>query len=76
MIEERVGVDYAEATYRRYETTLMHTKEYLKHQYNKKDIELTELKYEFMENFEHYFKTVRKCNHNSTVKYLQYFVKF
>ncbi|WP_461639555.1 phage integrase SAM-like domain-containing protein [Labilibaculum euxinus] len=61
MIEERVGIDYAEATHRRYVTTLMHTKNFLSSQYNKEDILLCDLNYEFIENFEHYFKTVRKC---------------
>lgn len=49
----------------------MHVKNYLKHEYHKEDMSLSNLDYESISNFEHYFKTVRKCNHNSTIKYLK-----
>lgn len=70
-IKELQGISYAEATVKRYITTLDHVKRFLKHQYNLNDIPLTRLKYSFIIDFEHYFKTVRKCNNNSTYKYLK-----
>ncbi|MRT94676.1 site-specific integrase [Ancylomarina sp. 16SWW S1-10-2] len=70
-MKELQGISYAEATVKRYITTLDHVKRFLKHQYNLNDIPLTRLKYSFIVDFEHYFKTVRKCNNNSTYKYLK-----
>ena len=70
-MEELQGITYAIATVKRYITTLDHVKRFLKHQYKLNDIPLTRLKYSFIIDFEHYFKTVRKCNNNTTYKYLK-----
>ncbi|MGZ2369471.1 site-specific integrase [Ancylomarina sp. YFZ004] len=70
-MEELQGITYAVATVKRYITTLDHVRRFLKHQYKLNDIPLSRLKYSFIIDFEHYFKTVRKCNNNSTYKYLK-----
>jgi site-specific recombinase XerD len=70
-VKERVGLDYSKSTHKRYETSLMHTKNYLRYEYSLVDLLLSDLNYDFISKFEHYFKTVRKCNHNSTMKYLK-----
>ncbi|PZR29083.1 MAG: recombinase [Citrobacter freundii] len=69
-MEALVGIDYAEATYVRFETTYAHTVRFLQFKYGLDDINVTKLNYEFIEEFEFWFKTIRKCNHNSTIKYL------
>lgn len=74
-VEELLEKDYAPATLKRYETTFNHVTSFLKHKYNKSDIELIELQYQFITDFEHYLKTVKKCNHNSALKYLKNFKK-
>jgi len=74
-ITELIGITYAPATIQRYNTTLDHIKSFLKHQYNLKDIALHRIKYSFIIDLEHYFKTVRKCNNNTTYKYLKNFKK-
>lgn len=66
-----IGKDFASATYKRFETTLMHIEEFLYFQYKKKDIRIKDLEYRFITELEHYFKTVRKCNHNTTIKYIR-----
>ena len=50
-IKELQGISYAEATVKRYITTLDHVKRFLKHQYNLSDIPLTRLKYAFIIDF-------------------------
>ncbi|MGK0291555.1 MAG: site-specific recombinase XerD [bacterium] len=70
-MKELVGVSYAAATIKRYDTTIDHVQRFLKHQYKRKDIPLRQIKYSFITDLEHYFKTVRKCNHNSTLKYIK-----
>ncbi len=68
---EKVDIDYSNSTVIRYTTTLSHVTDFIKLNYNTSDMYLTELNYKFITEFEHYLKTVRKCNHNSTIKYIR-----
>lgn len=71
MMKEEVGKTYAPATYKRFSTTLRHTVDFMKYQYHRDDLTLDEIDYSFITNFEHYFKAIRNCNHNTTAKYLK-----
>lgn len=66
-----LGSTYAAATIKRYDTTIEHVRNFLKYQYQVQDLLLQHIKYSFISDFEHYFKVVRKCNHNTTIKYLK-----
>lgn len=63
------------ATVERYETCLKHTQEFMQHTYRRDDFFLDGINCQFIEDYELYLKTVRKCNHNSTTKYLKNFKK-
>ncbi|QEE49893.1 site-specific integrase [Flavobacterium alkalisoli] len=65
-----VGKDYAMATYKRYETARSHACDFVLYQYNSEDIELRDLDYDFIANYELYLKTVRNCVNNSALKYI------
>lgn len=69
------GIDMSPATVERYETCLRHTVEFMRHTYNKEDIYFDEIDRRFIEDYEFYLKTVRKCCHNTTTKYLKNFKK-
>lgn len=69
------GIDLAVATVERYDTCLRITEEFIRNTYKKKDLYLDELPDQFVEDFEFYLKTVRKCCHNTTTKYLKNFKK-
>ena len=71
IIEEQVGKGYAALTKKRYETAMMHVSSFLQHAYQKQDIDLQSLNHEFVTRFEHYLKTVRNCNSNTTAKYIK-----
>lgn len=73
MVYNLIGIDYAHATYTRYITTLKHIKEYMEKSYKVSDMLLTDLDYEFIRGFEIYMKTIRKCSHNTTMKYIKMF---
>ncbi len=75
MMASRIGVDFSRSTYTRYSTTKDHVTAFLKHRYNLEDINLPHLQYAFVTDFEHFLKVVRKCNHNSTLKYIRNFRK-
>lgn len=70
-----IGMDYAAATVERYDTCLKHTQEFMRYTYGRDDMYLDELSQQFVEDYEFYLKTVRKCCHNTTTKYLKNFKK-
>ncbi len=75
MVKSRVGVDFSTSTYTRYQTTFDHVSNFLLHQYKLEDVLLKQIQYSFITDLEHYLKTIRKCNHNSTQKYIRNFRK-
>lgn len=74
-LEALVGKDFAAGTLVRYKTSLDHTRSFIHWKFGKEDIEINQLNYEFISDYEFWFKTVRNCNHNTTVKYLSNFKK-
>jgi hypothetical protein len=45
----------------------------MKWKYQIEDIDIKQLNYEFISNYEFWLKSVRKCDHNTSVKYLSNF---
>lgn len=70
-LKELVDIDVAEATYKRHNTSRRHIETFIEYQYGQEDLDLDQIDYKFLSDYEHYFKTVRKCNHNSTMKYIK-----
>ena len=58
------------ATYERYCTALNHCQEFMKHKYKVSDIQLKQINYEFITELEFYLKTIKKCQHNTAIKYI------
>jgi hypothetical protein len=69
------GIDFAAGTIERYEISMQHTKDFIKWMYKVSDKPIKELDHEFISQYAFWLKTVRKCNHNSTMKYLSNFKK-
>jgi site-specific recombinase XerD len=69
------GKDYSAGTIERYNTAYTHIKNFIEWQYRVSDLELKAIDYAFITEFEFYLKTVRKCNHNSAIKYITNFKK-
>ncbi|MCF0075706.1 site-specific integrase [Dyadobacter sp. CY261] len=74
-MEQLIGIDYAYATFQRYQTSLQRTENFLKWKFKVPDVHLADLNYQFISDFEFYLKTVCSCGHNSTMKYLSNFKK-
>lgn len=70
-----VGREYAPGTLQRYETSLRHTQSFLKWKYKVADFEISKLDFEFISDYEFWLKSIRKCDHNTTIKYLSNFKK-
>lgn len=69
------GKDMSRSTIMRYETAYRHTQEFIQFQYKKDDVDIEEVNYQFVKDYEFFLKTERDCNHNSTMKYLKNFKK-
>jgi site-specific recombinase XerD len=72
---ELVGREYSAATLERYNTSYKHTLSFLQWKYKVTDIDITQLDYEFISEYEFWLKSTRRCDHNSTMKYLSNFRK-
>ena len=70
-----IGTDCSKATYGKYRTTFDHVASFIVWKYQSKDLYISKLAYSFITDFEFYLKSQKKCNHNTTVKYLTNFRK-
>ncbi|CAN5430799.1 site-specific integrase [soil metagenome] len=70
-----VGKEYAPGTLERYKTSFKHTQSFLSWKYKLSDMDITKLDFSFITEYEFWLKSIRKCNHNSTMKYLGNFKK-
>jgi site-specific recombinase XerD len=74
-MNQLVGKEYANNTFKKYETTISHTKEFLQHHYKVTDISIKKVDIAFINDFDFYLRKIKKCNNNSTIKYIRNFGK-
>lgn len=67
--------DYAEGTLSHFETTYRHISDFISWKYNRSDIDIRKINYDFISDLEFYLKTEKKCDHNTVMKYLGDFKK-
>lgn len=65
-----IGKDYAKGTYKRFETAYKHTQSFIRWKYKQDDINIYALNSDFVNELAFWFKTVRHCAHNTTMKYI------
>lgn len=70
-----MGKSMAPGTVERYDTSLRLTQQFIRQNYGKEDIPVSEVNHKFITDYEFFFKTVRNCAHNTTTKYLKNFKK-
>lgn len=66
-----VGKEFEKSTLQRYETALMHTRDFMNWKYNISDIPVSKINFEFLNEFEYYLRSVRNCANNSAIKYIK-----
>ncbi len=69
-LESLVGISNSKATYGKYRTTLDHAVAFLNWKFKRSDIEIINISYSFIADFEFWLKSIKKCNHNTTIKYI------
>ena len=70
-----VKKEFSPLTLERYETSFRHTQEFMKWKFKVNDIDVKQMKYEFIADYEFWLKSVRNCDHNTSMKYLSNFKK-
>jgi hypothetical protein len=66
-----IGIDLTESTVEKFDTSLSHLQEYIKYRSGSNDMLLNDVNSQFIHDFDFYLKTVRKCQHNSSLKHLK-----
>jgi site-specific recombinase XerD len=66
-----VGEEFEKSTLQRYETCLMHAKDFMRSRYNISDIPVSKIDFAFLNDFEYYLRSERKCGNNSAIKYIK-----
>lgn len=74
-MKELINHEFSSLTFERYETSYRHTLGFLRWKFQIDDINIKELKFQFIADYEFWLKSIRKCSHNTTVKYLSNFKK-
>jgi site-specific recombinase XerD len=70
-LEVQIGKGVSRLTHQRYLRTSIRLKEFLKYKYNISDINLKEISYSFLCDFEIYLKTIHSCGQNTVAKFMQ-----
>ena len=69
-LQALIGKDCSRATFGKYRTTLDHIISFLKWKFKRSDIEICNIGYSFITDFEFWLKSVKNCNHNTAIKYI------
>lgn len=72
-LRKRIGQGISESAVGRYERTRKRLADFMKNQYNIRDIALKEINYSFITGFETYLRATCVCNVNTTAKFMQQF---
>jgi len=74
-VKSLLGKDFSPGTLERYKTSFDHTKSFMEWKYGISDIDIKKLDYEFVSQYEFWLKSIRNCNHNTSIKYISNFRK-
>jgi len=74
-IKSQIGKDYSISTHKKFIYTLNHLTAFIQSKYNRSDLFLNEINSEFVNEFDYYLRVTKKCNNNTTVKYVKLFKK-
>jgi site-specific recombinase XerD len=70
-LKVKVNNGVSQNTFKRHETSLRHVREFIQLNLNVVDIDLKKVDHAFIRSYETFLRTTRKCNNNSTVKYIK-----
>ena len=71
-LESKVGHGYSHGTLEKYKATCQKVENYIRYQFNRSDLFLDELDYQFITNYELYLKSEVKNKHNTVSKSISF----
>ena len=74
-MKQLVDKEFAIATWKRYFTTRNNISEFIRHEYKRQDFPIQDVDLKFITRFDYFMKSVKNCNHNSSLKYINNFKK-
>jgi site-specific recombinase XerD len=74
-MKELMGKEFSKGTMQRYEISLRHTQQFLSYYYKTHDIDIRKIDHQFISEYDFFLRSIRKCENNSTVKYIKNFGK-
>ncbi len=74
-MKKLVDKEFAIGTWKRYFTTRNHIAEFIRHEYKREDLPVKDVDLKFITRFEYFMKSIKDCNHNSALKYINNFKK-
>lgn len=74
-MKDLIGKQFAKGTYTKYQTSLMHTRDFIKWKYKISDVVLSDVNYSFITEMDHYLRTVKEIENNTVIKYLTHLRK-
>ena len=74
-MKKLVDKEFAIDTWKRYFTTRNHIAEFVQYEYKREDLPIQDVDLKFITSFEYFMKSVKNCNHNSALKYINNFKK-
>lgn len=69
-VQQLIGKSYAKATWVKYETTLKHVREFLKWKYAVSDMDIRQIQYVFITDFEFFLQSKKNIDVNTNAKYI------
>ena len=69
-VKKLIGIDYSKSTWTKYERSKRFAQEFIRWKYNVDDIHIRQLNFDFVNQYELWLKTIRKCCHNTSLKYI------
>ncbi|MFQ9315247.1 site-specific integrase [Dysgonomonas mossii] len=72
-VESLLGINKTKATLQKYKVTYTRLSDFMRHKYSISDVNVKEIKYQFIVDFENYLRTECNCNANTTAKFIQFF---
>ena len=70
-----IGIKFSKTTYVKYNTSLNHLKDFVKHEYRVPDMLLLELNHAFIASFEQFLRVIKGLGTNTSNKYLSHLKK-
>jgi integrase len=70
-VKALLGSEYSPSTLKGYKTSLYHIKEFLLSRHGLKDVDLKQVDYSFVSDYDFYLRSNCRCSNNSTLKYIK-----